>query len=108
MKKYGETIVVFDGYGKLSTKDMVHQRRTKGKAGLTVTFSEDIKLTMKKENFLANSTNKQLFINLLGRFLGKKCKIFHAPGDADVLIVEKQWNLLYLWILHWLARTQIC
>ncbi len=90
---YGEENVVFDGYGKLSTKDMVHQRRAKGKAGLIVTFSEDMKHTMKKDSFLANSTNKQLFINLLGKFLEKKCKVFHAPGDADVL--------------HWLARTQI-
>ena len=27
VKKYGEAIVVFDGYGESSTKDMVHQRR---------------------------------------------------------------------------------
>lgn len=84
-----EAIVVFDGYGKSSTKDMVHQRRAKGQAGVTVTFSEDMKLTMKKVNFLANCTNKQLFINLLGSYLEKKCKVFHAPGDTDVLIVEK-------------------
>ena len=25
-KKYGEVIVVFDGYGKSSIKDMMHQR----------------------------------------------------------------------------------
>ena len=88
-KKYGEAIVVFDGYGESSTKDMVHQRRAKGQAGTTVTFTEDMKITMKKVNFLANSTNKQHFINLLGNYLGKKCKVFHAPGDADVLIVQK-------------------
>ena len=29
-KKYGEAIVVFDGYGESSTKDVVHQRRVKG------------------------------------------------------------------------------
>ena len=51
-KKYGEAIVVFDGYGKSSTKDMVHQRRTKQRAAVAVTFTEDMKLSMKKVNFL--------------------------------------------------------
>ena len=88
-KKYGEAIVIFDGYSESSTKDMVHQRRAKGQAGVTVTFTEDMKLTMKKVNFLANSTNKQQFINMLGSYLEKKCKVYHAPGDADLLIVQK-------------------
>ena len=47
-KKYGKAIVVFDGYGESSTKDVVHQRRAKGQAGVAVTFTEDMKLTMKK------------------------------------------------------------
>ena len=88
VKKYGEAIDVFDDYGEPSTKDVAHQRWTKGQAGVTVTFSEDMELTMKKVNFLANTTNKQQFINLLGSYLEKKCKVFHAPGDADVLIVQ--------------------
>ena len=44
---------------------------------------------MKKVNFLANNTNKQQFINRLGNYLEKNCKVYHAPGDADVLIVQK-------------------
>ena len=53
-------------------------------------FTEDMKLTMKKVNFLANSTNKQQFINMLGNYLEKKCKVCTMlPGDADVLIVQK-------------------
>ena len=59
-KKYGEAIVVIDGYGESSTKDVVHQRRAKGQAEVAVIFTEDMKLTMKKVNFLANSPNKQL------------------------------------------------
>ena len=35
LKKYGEAVVVFDGYDDKSTKDMTHQRRTKGQAGVT-------------------------------------------------------------------------
>ena len=38
-KKYGEAIVVFNGYGESSTKDMVHQRRAKGQAGVNVTLT---------------------------------------------------------------------
>ena len=26
---------------------------------------------------------------MLGSYLEKKCKVYHAPGDADVLIVQK-------------------
>ena len=88
-KKYGEAIIVFDGYSESSTKDMVHQRRTKGHAGVTVTFTEDMKLSMRKANFLANSVNKQQFITMLGSYLKKKCEVYHASGDADVLIVQK-------------------
>ena len=34
-------VVVFDGYGSTNTKDMTHQRRSKGNAGTTVTFTGD-------------------------------------------------------------------
>ena len=89
-KKYGKAIVVFDGYGGTSTKYMTHQRRTKGQTGVTVTFTEEMQLTMKKAHFLANTTNKQQFINMLGDKLQLKgCMVHHAPGDADLLIVEK-------------------
>lgn len=56
---------VFDGYEGTSTKDMTHQRRAKGQAGITVTFTGDMQFTMKKDKFLANKSNKQHFINLL-------------------------------------------
>ena len=68
---------------------MVHQRRAKEQAGVNVTFTEDMNLTMKKANFLANSANKQQFIKMLGHHLEKKCKVYHASGDADLLIVQK-------------------
>ena len=70
-------------------KDMVHQSRAKGQAGVNVTFTEDMNLTMKKANFLANSANKQQFIKMLGHHLEKKCKVYNASGDADLLIVQK-------------------
>jgi hypothetical protein len=37
-----QATVVFDGYRCSSTKDTTHQRRTRGNAGATVTFDEDM------------------------------------------------------------------
>ena len=88
-KKYGEAVVVFDGYEKSSTKDMVHLRRAKGCSGVAVSFTKDTKMNMKKETFLSNSTNKQQFINMLSFFLERNCKVCHASGDADLMIVQK-------------------
>jgi len=34
-----------------SIKDMTQQRRARGQAGVPVTFTDDMKLTMKKEIF---------------------------------------------------------
>ncbi|XP_065915240.1 uncharacterized protein [Dysidea avara] len=89
-KKYGEAIVVFDGYQKSSTKDMAHKRRAKGRSGVPVSFTDSTKLNMRKETFLANCTNKQKFIIMLGKYLERRnCKVYHSPGDADVMIVQK-------------------
>ena len=79
---------MFDGYD-MSTKNLIHQRRAAGKAGATVTFTENMKVTLKKDNFLANPKNKQRFINMLSRFLQEdNCPTYHAEGNTDVLIVK--------------------
>ena len=89
-RKYGEAIIIFDGYGETSTKDTMHLRRNKGQAGVNVTFAEEIQLSMKKATFLANGRNQQRLINLLGNCLDKKkCNVYHAPRNADLLIVQK-------------------
>ena len=49
-----------------------------------------MQLTMSKAKFLANKTNKQQFIKMLGDQLEmNNCKVHYAPGDADLLIVQK-------------------
>ena len=58
-RNYKDAIVVFDGYENMNTKDMTHQRRSKGKAGATVTVAANMTTTMKKDQFLANRKNKQ-------------------------------------------------
>ena len=88
-EKYGEAVVVFDGYVGKST-ETTHARRTKEHAGVTVAFTSNMQLTMSKAKFLANKTNKQQFINMLGDQLEmNNCKAQHGPGDADLLIVQK-------------------
>ena len=69
---------------------MTHQRRSKGNAGKTVTFTGDTPVTMKKDQFLANRQNKKRFISTLSEELAKKnCETHHASGDANLLIVQK-------------------
>ena len=88
-RRYGKAIVVFDGYSTPSTKDMTHQRRTKGKVGAGVTFTDEMQVTQKKEVFLANKRNKEKFLQMLTEYLKLvECPVLHAEGDADRLIVE--------------------
>ncbi|KAG1689105.1 hypothetical protein GQR58_007844 [Nymphon striatum] len=64
--KFSKPTVVFDGYQcGPSTKDATHLRRSKGAVGPKVLFSSNMSLKSKKENFLANTDNKQAFIDLL-------------------------------------------
>ena len=90
VKKYSNPTVVFDGYtDSPSTKDHTHLRRTGGVSGPEVKFTEDMTLSSKKQQFLANTQNKQRFINLLGKKMEEDgIRTLHAPGDADLLIVQ--------------------
>ena len=89
-RRYGEAMVIFDGYDSASTKDMTHQRRLKGKKGTKVSFTLDMNLTESKDLFLTHSTNKQRFIDFLGKVLRLSgCQVFHSKLDADLFIVLK-------------------
>ena len=69
---------------------MTHQRPSKGNAGTTVTFTADMPVTMKKEQFMANRHKKQRFIFMLSEDLKKNnFEVHHASGDAELLIVMK-------------------
>ena len=93
-RRYGNAIVVFDGYeAGTSTKDMTHKTRTRRCAPTAVHFTSDIRLQIKKEEFLANRENKQRFINILSKELEKAgCCCFHANEDADLMIVKTALN----------------
>ena len=48
-----------------------------------------MKLTMMKDYYLSNSSNKQSFINMLSRHHQKVgCNTHHSQADADLLIVQ--------------------
>lgn len=109
-RKYGNAIVVFDSYQGKSTKDMTHQRRTKGKTGTIATFTESMHLTMRKDQFLANKENKQRFINMLSTKLVEKCcKTYHllivqksveSASAVNTVLIGDDTDLLILLIYH--------
>lgn len=90
IKRYGQSIVVFDGYRDgPSTKDGTHRRRGDGHQGRKVSFTTSMALCVKKEEFLKNKENKQMFIDTLGERLDQ-CghQVMNASGDADLLIAK--------------------
>ena len=88
-RNVGPAIVVSDGYRIPSNKYTTHQRRTGGKVGIEVTFTEDVKLTMSKDVFLSNVASKQNFIDMLSHYLQLTgCLTEHAEEDADRLIAQ--------------------
>ena len=63
--------------------------------GDDVACNIDLILTMKKKQFLANTRNKQSFINLLSGALKNlpDVKVKHSKGDADYDIVMATYDL---------------
>ena len=90
IKRYGQSIVVFDGYRNgPSTKDGTHSRRGDGHQGRKVSFTASMSLCVKKEEFLKNKENKQVFIDMLGEKLEQfGHQVMSASGDADLLIAK--------------------
>ena len=88
-KKYGNAIVVFDGYD-MSTKNMTQQRRAAGKAGATVPFTENMKVTLKRIiSSRTPRTSSGSATYMLSRFLQEdNCPTYHAEGDVDVQTVK--------------------
>lgn len=88
-RKYPGATVVFDGYDSgPSIKDMAHSYRNRT-IGREVFFTNDMRLKVKKEEFLGNKKNKSRFISALAVHLRQKGYfVVQAPSDADVPIVK--------------------
>ena len=81
--------MVFDGYNEMSAKAMTQQRCASGNSPSTVTFTESMSVTLKKDNFLSNPKNKQRFLSMLSKALQNVGGItHHADCDADLIIVK--------------------
>ena len=88
-RNFGKEIVVFGGYDEMSTKAMAQHRCASAKTAATVTFTESMSITMKKDNFFSNPKNKQSFLLMLREARQNVgCVTHHANGDADPLIVK--------------------
>lgn len=88
VEKYGSCCVVFDGYGKPSTKDHEHKRRT-GKTSADVTIVDSAVAHQSQDAFLSNERNKSTFIASLASYLQDRGRCVRiSDGDADVLIVS--------------------
>ena len=103
-KRYGNCpTVVCDGS---STKGTTHVRRAKGRNGKAVRIQLSNPLSISKNSFLLNKSNKQNFLLLLGNQLTKNgIVVDHVSGDADLLIVQT--SLLVVLQLS-LVRIRIC
>ena len=97
-KKYGYgAVVVFDGYPEVpTTKDRTHMRRKAKKFGRSVNISPHLKLNMTKSSFLAAFKNKQLFIEMLAKFMNDEGSetALQAESDADLMVVRTAVKLL--------------
>ena len=74
---------MFDGYDEMSAKAMTQQRRASGKVAATVTFTESMSVTMKKDNFLSNPKNKQRFLLMLSDALQNVEWVTHHANGYD-------------------------
>ena len=89
-KHYGQNCsVVFGRYsGNASTKDITQLRRSKGKLGRPVLFTENTVFNMKKNEFLLNLNSKQCFLEMLTAEMNTVgMYAIQSSEDADTLIV---------------------
>ena len=57
---------------------------------MTIIFSDEMKVIMKKDHFLSNSSNKISFINILSSYIQEvNWQTYPSQADADLLIVQK-------------------
>ena len=89
-ERFGTCCVVFDVYGKASTKDEEHQRRRTRKTSPKVTVNEGNVIYSNQDAFLANESNKAQLISLLEKYLiSAHNTVEVCPEEADTQIVKR-------------------
>ena len=85
--KFGNVHIVFDGYSTRSTKDQEHQRRSSKNRSTDIKFTLDMPVAVKREDFLSNSSNKELLISKMTKSLvndGQKVTRCESDADTDI------------------------
>ena len=95
-KRYGDCTVVFDGYDSPSVKDNEHSRRASSRRNVEVQFTPSMKISLKREDFLSNCTNKSRLIQMLSPMLVSDSQsIVNSKSGADTDIVKAALKLIY-------------
>ena len=88
---------MFDGYGIASVKDHEHMRRSSRMKSKEILFTNDMKVVVKREDFLSNSKNKSLLISSLKpSFEQDNQKVTLSRADADTDIVKIALQVLFV------------
>ena len=90
-ENYGKNCtIVFDGYGKPSTKDHEHKRREGlAKTSAKIKVIETNTVHKNKQAFLTNHENKSQFLHLLGKHLRQQGHtVINCVEDADTMVAR--------------------
>ena len=95
IRHYGhKSVICFDGYDKLSTKDSEQQRRAKQMKSAVIAFERSMKVTTAQRVFLQNRKNKSRLIKFITDDMNAAgITVKQATGDADQLIVSTALSL---------------
>ena len=87
--RYVSCHIIFDGYLESSVKDHEHTRRSTKIRCKEILFTNEMKVTTKREDFLSNTKNKALLIDKLKTTLENDGQVVTvSKSDADTDIVE--------------------
>ena len=81
--------IIFDGYLSSNTKDHCHRKRNPIRSN-AIDLTSSMLLDCRKDLFLSNNGNKQMFIDLLAiRPISAGHNVFQYTDDADKIIVDR-------------------
>ena len=81
--------IIFNGYLSSNTKDYCHRKRNPIQSN-AIELTSSMLLDYRKDLFLSNNGNKQMFIDLLAiRLINAGHNIFQYTDDADTIIVDR-------------------
>ena len=81
--------IIFNGYLSSNTKDYCHRKRNPIQSN-AIELTSSMLLDYRKDLFLSNNGNKQMFIDLLAiRLINAGHNVFQYTDDADTIIVDR-------------------